>query len=71
MGNLIWPSEHPSEAVRRLVAEREKCNQSQLGTLDREVDVTDLDQLHNLPIQFRYCGYRITVTVDEVIKIEP
>jgi len=70
MRNSVWSSETPSKAVKRLVAERENCDQSQLGTLDMEVDVPDLDQLHNPPIEFRYCGYRITVTADELIKIE-
>lgn len=70
MGNSIRPSESPSEAVRRLVAERENCHQSQLGNLDNVVDVDALNQLHNPPIDFHYCGYHLIVIADETIKIE-
>jgi hypothetical protein len=70
MGNSLRPSESPSEAVKRLVAERENCHQSQLGNLDDVVDIAALDQLPNPPIKFRYCGYHVVVTADETIKIE-
>lgn len=70
MSNPICSSESPSEAVRRLVAEREKCRRFQLGTLDAAVDVAALDELRNPPIEFRYCGYHVTVTADETITIE-
>jgi hypothetical protein len=65
----IHSSESPSEAVKRLVAEQENCQQSQLGDLDNAVDMDALNQLHN-PIEFHYCGYQIIVTADEAVKIE-
>jgi len=56
--------------VRSLVANHENCRPSELGNLDGVVDVTALNQIRNPPVEFRYCGYQVTVTADESIEIE-
>lgn len=71
VNNSVRASESSTEAVKRLVANHENCSESNLGNLGAVVDVATLDKLRNPPIEFRYCGYEITVTADEIIKIEP
>jgi hypothetical protein len=69
MQGQIREDESPSEAVKRFVANREECSPMQLGKLTDAVDVAKLDEYENYPIEFQYCGYRLTVTSDETIHI--
>jgi hypothetical protein len=69
MQGQIREDESPSEAVKRLVAEREECSPRQLGKLTDAVDVAKLDAYENHPVEFQYCGYRLTLTSDETIHI--
>lgn len=69
MQGHIREDESPSEAVKRLVAEKEGCIPLQLGKLSGAIDVTKLDTYENHPVEFQYCGYRLTVTSDETIHI--
>lgn len=71
MKELILPSESRSEAVKRVVAEREETTPSELGCLRRAVDVDDLNDLVDPPIEFSYCGYELVVKADETIIVEP
>lgn len=70
MKERIRPSESPSEAVKRIVAEREETHPSVLGRLAVVVDVNELDRLVDPPIEFSYCGYELEVKADETVIVE-
>jgi hypothetical protein len=69
MWGKIREDESPSDAVKRVVADLEECPPKQLGSLTDAVDVAELNDYENHPIEFQYCGYRLTVTSDETIHI--
>ena len=69
MQGQIREDEFPSDAVKRLVSDLEECPPKQLGSLTNAADVAELNDYENHPIEFQYCGYRITVTSDETIHI--
>lgn len=69
--NRVRGEETPSEAIKRLVAEKEECSVVNLGTLSDVVGVDELNRPENLPLEFQYCGYQITLNNDETIKIDP
>lgn len=70
MAERVQQGESPSAAVKRLVAKREECKVEQLGNLTEAIDVEELNECENQPIEFRYCGYQVTVTEDKTITIE-
>lgn len=80
MIRYVPPSQTPSTAVKRFLAELEECDPSQLGTLSHAVDVDELDELVERPterrgvsrsIAFSYCGYALELHSSGTLRIEP
>lgn len=71
MAGEIRESEDPSQAVKRIIAGKERCRPSQLGNLDDAVDVNRLEALRDPPIEFHYSGYQVEVTADQTIRTDP
>lgn len=67
----IRSSESPSEAIKRVIANREACQTTKLGDLGEALDSERLNQLQNPPIEFTYCGYHIELDADHNIEIDP
>lgn len=61
--------------VKEAIATLEECHPTKLGSLDRAIDSEQLDAVTTLPaaefpVQFRYCGYTVTIDDTETIRIE-
>ncbi|MFC4989330.1 HalOD1 output domain-containing protein [Saliphagus infecundisoli] len=80
MERTIPPDTQPSSCIKKLIAELEECDPSQLGDLSTAVDTGELNTLTNPPpnkrteerrsIGFVYCGYQTEVNSDRTLYIE-
>ena len=80
MKGSVGENEPASIAVMRIVAGLECCDPLALGTLQKAVDVDEMDELVNSSrvdtvqgprsISFQYCGYSIEPHSDGVVCVE-
>lgn len=80
MEERIDPSHAPATAVRRTLADLERCRPDQLGDLESVVDVDELngfvdpsrDETDDVEtMAFLYCGYQVAVRNDGTLLIVP
>lgn len=81
MEERIDPSRQPATAVRRAIAELERCRPEELGNLASVVDIDELNELVDQgagagtddveSILFTYCGYLVAIRSDGTLVIEP
>ena len=69
--------EPPSEGIPMVVAALEDCSMTEVAQLGDQIDPDALNRLledgpdDEICVQFRYSGYGVTVTPDEVRVDEP
>lgn len=79
MEDRIDPSQAPATAVRRAIADLERCRPEQLGHLESVVDVDELNGFVDPSretgdvetMAFTYCGYQVAVRNDGTLLIVP
>lgn len=80
MEERIDPSQPPAVAVRRTIADLERCRPEQLGHLESVIDVDELNGFVDQSnvgtddvetMAFTYCGYQVAVRNDGTLLIVP